>query len=40
MASSFSGVFTESPYKDGYDLTIGTSERGEAIDQMELPHFK
>ena len=40
LANSFSAVFTESPYKSGYDLTLGTSERGEIIDQMELPHFK
>ncbi|KAI9904207.1 hypothetical protein N3K66_000736 [Trichothecium roseum] len=26
--SSLSGVFTESPYEGGYDLSIGTSERG------------
>ena len=40
LANSFSAVFTESPYKSGYDLTLGTSERGEIIDQMELPNFK
>ncbi|KAJ4311609.1 hypothetical protein N0V84_010357 [Fusarium piperis] len=27
-ANSLSGVFTESPYENGYDLSIGTSERG------------
>ncbi|KAL2129722.1 hypothetical protein VTI74DRAFT_7402 [Chaetomium olivicolor] len=27
-ASSLSNVLTESPYEDGYDLSIGTSERG------------
>jgi predicted SPOUT superfamily RNA methylase MTH1 len=26
--SSLSNVFTESPYENGYDLSIGTSERG------------
>ncbi|MEQ2180635.1 hypothetical protein GOODEAATRI_003245, partial [Goodea atripinnis] len=26
-------VFTESPYKEGYDLTVGTSERGCSVDQ-------
>ena len=25
---ALSGVFTESPYEDGYDVSIGTSERG------------
>ncbi|SPJ84193.1 uncharacterized protein FTOL_10710 [Fusarium torulosum] len=27
-ASSLSNVFTESPYENGYDISIGTSERG------------
>ena len=27
-ASSLSNVLTESPYEDGYDMSIGTSERG------------
>ncbi|RSM14549.1 hypothetical protein CEP52_001172 [Fusarium oligoseptatum] len=27
-ANSLSGVFTESPYENGYDISIGTSERG------------
>ena len=40
LANSFSAVFTESPYKSGYDLTMGTSERGEVLDQMDLPNFK
>ncbi|XP_066934305.1 putative methyltransferase C9orf114 [Clytia hemisphaerica] len=39
LANSFSAVFTESPYKSGYDLTMGTSERGEVLDQMDLPNF-
>uniref|UniRef100_A0A3P8U892 28S rRNA (uridine-N(3))-methyltransferase n=1 Tax=Amphiprion percula TaxID=161767 RepID=A0A3P8U892_AMPPE len=33
-------VFTESPYKEGYDLTIGTSERGSNMDQSTLSPFK
>ncbi|RCI12211.1 hypothetical protein L249_0853 [Ophiocordyceps polyrhachis-furcata BCC 54312] len=28
---SLSAVFTESPYEDGYDVSIGTSERGSPI---------
>ncbi|KAG8141956.1 hypothetical protein E2320_006609 [Naja naja] len=28
LASCLSAVFAESPFKDGYDLSIGTSERG------------
>lgn len=34
------GVFSESPYDEGYDATVGTSERGGSIDQMTLPPFK
>lgn len=33
-ASSLSDVFTESPYDGGYDLTIGTSERGVPISTL------
>lgn len=40
LASCLSAVFTESPYKDGYDLTIGTSERGSHLDQTSLTPFK
>ena len=39
--TSLSTVFTKCPYKGGYDLTIGTSERGQDIDQVEsLKEFK
>lgn len=31
--NSLSTVFTESPYEDGYDISIGTSERGTPIDR-------
>ncbi|KAA1078460.1 hypothetical protein PGT21_035316 [Puccinia graminis f. sp. tritici] len=36
LASSISKVFTETPYasEGGYDLTIGTSERGENVDDV------
>lgn len=34
IANSLSQIFTQSPYKDGYDLTIGTSDRGMSIDQL------
>uniref|UniRef100_A0A8C2FVQ4 SPOUT domain containing methyltransferase 1 n=1 Tax=Cyprinus carpio TaxID=7962 RepID=A0A8C2FVQ4_CYPCA len=37
---SVSAVFTECPYKDGYDLTVGTSERGNSADHITLPPFK
>jgi methyltransferase len=34
LASSLSAVFTESPYPDGYDLTVGTSERGKRVGEL------
>ncbi|KAJ8339156.1 hypothetical protein SKAU_G00359420 [Synaphobranchus kaupii] len=40
LASSLSNVFTECPHKEGYDLTIGTSERGNNIDCVTLSPFK
>ncbi|KAJ6446849.1 deoxyribose-phosphate aldolase [Purpureocillium lavendulum] len=36
-ASSLSNVFTESPYEGGYDISIGTSERGTPISQAFPP---
>jgi predicted SPOUT superfamily RNA methylase MTH1 len=30
-AATLSAVFTESPFEDGYDVSIGTSERGEPL---------
>ncbi|KAM9324322.1 uncharacterized protein PAF06_000347 [Gastrophryne carolinensis] len=40
LASSLSAVFTECPFKDGYDLTIGTSERGSNVEAVILPTFR
>lgn len=42
LADSISSVFTESPYAEGYDLTLGTSERGKDLAKVtpELPKFK
>jgi len=40
LASSFGAVFTQSPYNDGYDVMIGTSERGSPVDSLELQPFK
>ncbi|XP_067826065.1 putative methyltransferase C9orf114 homolog isoform X2 [Heptranchias perlo] len=40
LASCLSAVFTECPFKDGYDLSIGTSERGSNIDNATLPSFR
>ncbi|KAL4729226.1 hypothetical protein ACLX1H_003637 [Fusarium chlamydosporum] len=38
-ASSLSNVFTESPYENGYDVSIGTSERGVPASKA-FPHTK
>lgn len=35
IAKSLSDIFTKSPYADGYDLTIGTSDRGESVHSVE-----
>ncbi|XP_016365035.1 putative methyltransferase C9orf114 [Sinocyclocheilus rhinocerous] len=40
LASCLSAVLTECPYKDGYDLTVGTSERGNNADHITLPPFR
>lgn len=42
LADSIASVFTESPYPEGYDLTLGTSERGKDLSKVtpELPKFK
>ncbi|KAG7250465.1 hypothetical protein CRUP_020942 [Coryphaenoides rupestris] len=40
LASCLSDVFTQGPHKDGYDVTIGTSEKGGNIDGSTLPPFK
>ncbi|XP_022099117.1 putative methyltransferase C9orf114 isoform X1 [Acanthaster planci] len=40
LASSLGMVFTHSPYKGGYDVTLGTSERGTDVDHVELPKFR
>ena len=36
IASSIGTVFTECPYKGGYDVTIGTSERGDLVDDITI----
>lgn len=33
-AGSLSDVFTECPYDDGYDITVGTSERGVSMEGL------
>ncbi|CAL8278647.1 unnamed protein product [Merluccius merluccius] len=40
LASCLSDVFTQGPHKEGYDVTIGTSEKGRNIDESTLPAFK
>ncbi|XP_061434750.1 putative methyltransferase C9orf114 homolog [Lethenteron reissneri] len=40
LASGLGDVFTECPFKGGYDLTIGTSERGASVDDVSLPPFR
>ena len=40
LAPSFGAVFTQCPFKDGYDVTIGTSERGTSVDQLQLADFR
>ncbi|XP_065646254.1 putative methyltransferase C9orf114 homolog isoform X2 [Hydra vulgaris] len=39
LAENFSSVFTNCPYKGGYDLTIGTSENGADINSIEIPSY-
>jgi len=42
LASSFGEVWSKCPYKGGYDLSIGTSERGAdvTLPNFHLPSFK
>ncbi|GAB1286179.1 Putative methyltransferase C9orf114 homolog [Apodemus speciosus] len=40
LASCLSAVFAEAPFQDGYDLTIGTSERGSSVASAQLPSFR
>ncbi|CAH1786042.1 unnamed protein product, partial [Owenia fusiformis] len=39
LASGLAEVFSGCPFKDSYDVLIGTSERGENIDTLELKKF-
>ena len=34
IAQSLGSVFSQAPYPKGYDLTIGTSERGDSVDKL------
>ncbi|KAM0271939.1 hypothetical protein ACHAQH_008877 [Verticillium albo-atrum] len=39
-AASLSAVFEESPHEGGYDLSIGTSERGDSVNRAFPDHKK
>lgn len=39
IAKSISQVFSQCPYTNGYDLTIGTSDKGSSVDVFECPVF-
>eukprot|EP00123_Amoebidium_parasiticum_P021759 comp7325_c0_seq1/m.3022 comp7325_c0_seq1/g.3022 ORF comp7325_c0_seq1/g.3022 comp7325_c0_seq1/m.3022 type:complete len:368 (-) comp7325_c0_seq1:234-1337(-) len=40
VAGGLEALFSECPYEGGYDLTIGTSERGDLVDNYSMPPFK
>ena len=40
LASNISQVFTGCPHKEGYDLMIGTSEKGKDVENVEVKAFK
>ncbi|KAL1239405.1 putative methyltransferase C9orf114 [Trichinella pseudospiralis] len=41
LAKSLKSVFSDCPYvDDGYDLIIGTSDKGTNVDNVQLPSFK
>lgn len=40
LARNLGAVITECPFEDGYDLTIGTSERGESVDSLDMLPFR
>ncbi|XP_066149885.1 putative methyltransferase C9orf114 homolog [Euwallacea fornicatus] len=40
IANSLSKVFSHCPYKEGYDLTIGTSDKGASVDEFTCPKYK
>lgn len=35
IASSISQVFSQAPYEEGYDVTIGTSDKGASVHSVE-----
>ena len=40
IANSISQVFSQSPYPEGYDITIGTSDKGESVHEVERKSLK
>lgn len=40
IANSISQVFSQSPYRSGYDVTVGTSDKGEDVHQVEKKSMK
>lgn len=40
VAHSLGSVFSECPFRDGYDVTIGTSDKGTSVDDLTIPSFK
>ncbi|XP_041970775.1 putative methyltransferase C9orf114 [Aricia agestis] len=40
IANTLGQVFTQCPYKEGYDMTIGTSDRGTSIDEISEKDIK
>ncbi|XP_034176089.2 28S rRNA (uridine-N(3))-methyltransferase [Osmia lignaria lignaria] len=40
LANNLTEALTQGPYKDGYDLTIGTSDKGKSIDDIEAKSIK
>ncbi|XP_033206389.1 28S rRNA (uridine-N(3))-methyltransferase [Bombus vancouverensis nearcticus] len=40
LANNLTEVLTQCPYKNGYDLTIGTSDKGNSIDDVESKSIK
>jgi predicted SPOUT superfamily RNA methylase MTH1 len=40
IANSISQIFSQSPYEDGYDVTIGTSDKGDNVYETESKSLK
>lgn len=40
IAKSFSDIFTKSAYENGYDLTVGTSDKGKSLHAIESKSLK